>query len=406
MLASLWQWFLVSANEMFLVGGIVGFGLGLVIGARVRSIREAKVKSIASKGDKAFLKGIRYILTNDHDHAIEEFTKSVQVDSDTIETYVALGNLYRSKGDIERAIRIRQSIILRRNIDEKIRVEALFDLGLDYRKGGFLNRALETFLRVAQADTSNVKTLKEIEKIYEELKDWENAFRTRQKIAKLEKGDHQNILAHQLVEVGKILQDKGDLTKAKSFYNKAISAHTGCVDAYLHLGDLYFGRQEYRKAISTWKKVAGVSPRFTFLAYSRLEGAYSRMKNLKPVGDFLKECAKSNSDAFTHVALARYMYNENDVDGALGEIATALKIAPSFWGARRFKGEMLLALSKEKDALVEYAEIIEHVNLPYLRFQCSQCGFQPSELQWQCPQCKNWDSIDLVASSGFMFEAR
>ncbi|MEA2040029.1 MAG: tetratricopeptide repeat protein [Thermodesulfobacteriota bacterium] len=406
MLESLWQWFLVPANEMLLLGIIAGFGLGLIIGARVRGVKEAKVKSIASNGDKAFFKGIRYILSNDHDHAIEEFTKSVQLNSETIETYVALGNLYRSKGDIERAIRIRQSIILRQNIDEKIRIEALFDLGLDYRKGGFLSRALETFLRVAQADTSNVRTLKEIEKIYEELKDWENAFRTRQKIAKLAKGDHQNILAHQLVEIGKIYQEKGDLTKAKSFYNKAISAHTECVDAYLHLGDLYFGKQEYRKAISIWKKVVEVSPRFTFLAYSRLEGAYSRMKDLKPVGDFLKECAKSDSDAFTHMALARYMYNENDVEGALEEIATVLEIAPSFWEARRFKGEILLSLSKEKDALVEYGEIVEHVNMPYLRFQCSQCGFQSSELQWQCPQCRNWDTIGLVESAGFLSESR
>ena len=101
---------------------------------------------------------------------------------------MALGNLYRSKGDIDRAIRIRQNIILRPNIAEQIKLRALFDLGLDYRKGGFLNRALDTFLKVAQRDSGNVQTYREIERIYEESKDWENAYRTRQKIAQLAGG--------------------------------------------------------------------------------------------------------------------------------------------------------------------------------------------------------------------------
>ena len=336
------------------------------------------------------------MLSNDHDHAIEEFTKSVQVNSDTIETYVALGNLYRSKGDIDRAIRIRQTIILRPNISDHIKLRALFDLGLDYRKGGFLNRALKTFLKVTQKTPSDVKALENIERIYEELKDWEHAYETRQKIARLTKRDYRHILAHHLVEMGKIAQEKGDLNNAKSLFSKALSTHKECVDAYLHLGDLYFSRDDYRKGISTWKKAVEVAPQFTFLAYRRLEGAYSKMKNLKPVGDFLKEFAQSNADAFIHMALARYLYNENDIDGALDQIRIALELAPSFWEAMKFRGELLLKNGRERDALDDYRALIEHLNVPYLRFQCTECGFTPGDLQWQCPQCKTWDSIHLI----------
>lgn len=399
MLQTLLHWFTEPINQQLLLVAIIAFGIGLIIGAWIRRVKVKKIKSIGSEGDEAFFKGVQYILSNDHDNAIEEFTKSVKVNSDTIETYVALGNLYRSKGDIDRAIRIRQSIILRPNIDEQIKLRALFDLGLDYRRGGFLNRALETFLKVTQKSPLDVKTLKEIERIYEELKDWENAYQTRQKIARLDKGNHQHILAHHLVETGKIHQRNGELTKAMSFFKKAISTHKECVDAYLHLGDLYFGKQEFKKSISTWKMVAQVMPQFTFLAYRRLEGAYSKMKNLKPVEDFLKECARDNSDAFTHIALARYLYNENDIEGALKQINSALELDPFFWEARRFKGKILLSHGREKDALTEYGEFVEHLNVPYLKFQCSQCGFQSNELQWQCPQCKKWDTIRLIDSA-------
>jgi len=393
------QWFLEPGNQEVLLAILVAFGIGFGAGGWVWHSRVQSSRSVRSKGDRAFFKGIQYIISNDRDHAIEEFTKSVQVNSDTIETYVALGNLYRSKGDIDRAIRIRQSIILRPNIDEQNRLAALFDLGLDYRKGGFFNRALKIFLDVTHRDPANVETLKEIESIYQELKDWENAHKIRQKIVRLTKGDDKNILAHYLVEMGKVAQEKGELAKANSLYHKAILTYKQCTDAYLHLGDLYVAKEDYQSAISAWKNVAEVSPQFTFLAYGRLEGAYSKMKDIESVEAFLRECTKSNSDAFSRLALARYLYRKKDIDGALKEISDVLHLAPSFWEARRLRGEILLREGREKEALSEYGEIIEYMEIPCRNFQCERCGFEPSTLQWQCPQCKMWDTIHVIDSA-------
>jgi lipopolysaccharide biosynthesis regulator YciM len=384
----------------FLMAILAAFVIGIILGRWIRRTRAKKVMSLDGQGDTAFFKGIRYILSNDHDQAIEQFTKSVQLNSDTIETYVALGNLFRSKGDIDRAIRIRQSIILRPNIDEQTKLQALFDMGMDYRKGGLLNRALTTFLKVIEKVPSDINTLEEIERIYEEIKDWGNAYITRKKITRLTHNDHRNILAHHLVEMGKENQNKGELEKAISLYNRAINTHKQCVDAYLHLGDLYFENREHDKAIATWKKIVDASPNFMFLAYRRLEGAYSKMKNLKPIGDFLKAYAKSTSDAFTQMALARYLYNKNDIDGALEYIAKALKFAPNFWKARKLKGEIILSHGKRGEVVQYFKELLKHLDVPYLRFQCSQCGFQTNELQWQCPQCTKWDTIHLIDSAG------
>lgn len=370
--------------------------LSLVVGYLFGSRRRKRPSAESRKGDDAFFKGVQYILSNDHDQAIEEFTKSVQINSDTIETHVALGNLYRSRGDIERAIRIRQNIIVRPNLAEGIRIRALTDLGLDYRKGGFLNWALDTFLMVLKKQPSNPDVLREVEKIYEELKDWGNAFATRQKIARIEKGDHGHILAHHQTEMGKAAVEKGELTLAKSHFTKALSFDPGCVDAYLHLGDLYFAKQDYTRAITSWKKAVDAAPKLTFLALDRLEGAYSRMKNLKPVEDFLRECAASYSDPFTHMALARYLLNEQDAQAALRELRIAIDLDPSFWEARKFQGEILLDRDMTDQALDAYRDLISHLNVPYLTFQCIHCGFSPTELQWQCPQCKRWDTVALV----------
>jgi lipopolysaccharide biosynthesis regulator YciM len=395
----LWQWFSDPSNYRILLAIAASLILGLTLGRLTKQFNSRRSKRPRhGVEDEAFLKGVRYILSNDHDHAIEEFTKSVQINSDTIETYVALGNLYRSKGNIDRAIRIRQSIILRPNIDEQIKLRALIDLGLDYRKGGFLSRALETFEKVLQKNPSELESLHAVERIHEEMKGWESAFATRQKIARLTKGDHSHILAHYQTEMGKAFLEKGNASKAKACFEKALSIHEGCIDAYLHLGDLHFEKQDYKKAIASWKRVAAVAPRFTFLAYRRLERAYASMENLKPVEQFLKECAESNPDAFTHMALARYLYNEKNIPEAVRALDNALALDPAFLEARRYKGEILLSQGLRDEALAAYQDLLAHLNVPYLKFQCGNCGFKPSDLQWQCPQCKQWDTIELTDS--------
>jgi len=394
----IWQWILAPSNQVLLLELVLAFAVGLLIGLLFVRRKVKRTTSLAREGDRAFFKGVQHILSNDHDQAIEQLTKAVQVNSETIETYVALGNLYRSKGDIDRAIRIRRNIILRPQIEEGQRTQALFDLALDYRKGGFLDRALEAFSQVLQKTPASLPALEEVEKIYEDLKDWANAFQTRQRIAKLAKGDHGHILAHHKTEEGKAWFDQGEMAKAVSCYKKAVSIDASCVDAYLHLGDVYQKRDDMKKAIATWKKIVATAPAFTFLAYGRLEGVYSRIRNLKPVEDFLKECAETNDDAFTRLALARYLYKRGDPEGAVRELEQALTLDPLFLEARNLLGRILLEQERVEDALEAYRNLLDHLGMSTLEFQCTYCGYRPGDLQWQCPQCRRWDTIHRMES--------
>jgi lipopolysaccharide assembly protein B len=395
-----WQYLSDPANQRLLIYLALALIAGFLAGRYLKKGKGSRRKPFFDKGDSAFFKGIQYLLSNDPDHAIEEFTKSVRINSDTIETYAALGNLYRSKGAIDRAIHIRRSIILRTNIDEETKVRALFDLGLDYKKGGFLDRSLDTFLNVLKKRPTDQATLEELEKIYEEIKDWEKAFEVRERISKLSKTDYSGILAHHKTETGKALFEQGDATKAKACLKKAISISKQCIDAYLHLGDIFLATGEIKEAMATWKKIAVISPQFTFLSYQRLEQVYNKSHDIKLVEAFLKECARYSTDAFTHLALARHMYREKKYEEAISELKNALDLYPRFWEARRLMGEILIETGRSEDALNAYNDLLFHLNMPYLEFQCTNCGFKPVALKWQCPQCKKWDTITLT-DSGF-----
>ena len=350
-------------------------------------------------GDKAFFQGIQYMLSNDTDHAIEQFTKSVHINSDTVETYIALSNLYRSKGDFETALRIRQGIILRPNLDKDIRLRAILDLGSDYRTGGFLQRAISTFKEVLTNDPNNIEALDQIGRIYEDVHDWDNAFKTKQIISRLVKGEHKNVLAHYQTELGKIQEKNNDNEGAEKAFKKAISVWNKCIDAYLHLGDIYFKRKEYKRALTAWKKVADIEPQFTFLAYQRLEKAFSDIINIKYIENFLFESAHKNSHGFTHLSLAKYLYNKGEINAAIDKLNEAITLFPSFLDARKFMGEILLKEGRDEEALEAYRELLSKLDFPYLKFQCRNCGFMPDKLVWKCPQCQKWDTIKALEPS-------
>lgn len=365
----------------------------------IQSKRVHKLKKELDKGDKAFFQGIQYMLSNDTDHAIEQFTRSVQINSDTVETYIALSNLYRSKGDFETAIRIRQGIILRPNLDKAIRLRAILDLGFDYRAGGFLQRAISTFKEALDNDPNNIEALDQLGKIYEDIHDWDNAFKTRKTISRLVKGEHKNVLAHYQTELGKVQERNNDDEGAERSFKKAISIWHKCIDAYLHLGDMYSKRKDYKKALSVWKKIADIEPQFTFLVYQRLEGAFSDFMNTKYIEDFLFDSAYKNSHGFTHLYLAKYLYNNGDIEGAISKLNEAISLFPSFLDARKFMGEILLKEGRNEEALEAFRELLSKLDFPYLKFQCTNCGFMPDKLVWKCPQCQKWDTIKALEPS-------
>lgn len=365
----------------------------------IQSRNKDKFRKKLDIGDKAFFQGIQYMLSNDTDHAIEQFTKSVQINSDTVETYIALSNLYRSKGDFETALRIRQGIILRPNLDKDIRLRAILDLGSDYRKGGFLQRAISTFKEVLNNDPNNIEALDQIGRIYEDVHDWDNAFKTKQIISRLVKGEYKNVLAHYQTELGKIQEKNNDNEGAEKAFKKAVSIWNKCIDAYLHLGDIYFKRKEYKRALTAWKKVADIEPQFTFLAYQRLEKAFSDIINIKYIEDFLFESTHKDSHGFNHLSLAKYLYNRGEINAAIDKLHEAITLFPSFLDARKFMGEILLKEGRDEEALEAYRELLSKLDFPYLKFQCRNCGFMPDKLVWKCPQCQKWDTIKTLEPS-------
>ena len=368
---------------------LITLGVGFLIGKRFspKHIQEAKESKIA------FLSGFRYLLSKESDRAIEAFMKAVSLDTETVETYFALASLFRDKGEIERAIGIHQSIITRPHLDQAIRLQALYDLALDYKKAGLFDRAIDIFKEVIRRNPQKKEAYLELANVYQVLKDWDSAYAVIHRLDKITGKDHSIMLAHFQTEIGKKLQME-DKRRAEDAFKKAIKINKKCIDAYLHLGDLYLKQKNIKKALGVWEEVIKISPEYSFLVYSRLGKIISEIKEERAFKKFIQTLEKKRErDLYSSLFIVKYYLGEKNLEKAEAFVNEVLQKVPTSVGARQLLSQIFLEKGETLKAINLLVEISQNL-LPQKIYQCSQCGYEASKLSWWCPQCQQWDTME------------
>jgi lipopolysaccharide biosynthesis regulator YciM len=369
--------------------GLILLIIGIIIGNYLSTNRET-----GKKKRNLYLKEFSHILSDEPEEAIEEFLRASEINSENVEIYLAFGNLLRNKGNIEKAIKIHENILARSDIDKGDRVQAMYDLSLDFKKAGFIEKAIISFEKVIKMDPNMLNSYIQLENLYEEIKEWEKAYNVEKEIIRLKKGRKYNVLAHFETERAKEFLSKGDIKKAKNLFKRAISLDKNCIDAYLHLGDLYFSERSYNKAIYTWNKVMKINPSLFYLTYNRLEEAYLNLNKLGSLEKILRENSlKSKNDVHTHLALARYLYKKGEIEEAIKELEIVLEISPGFIEARKELGRILIEKGDISEIIDAFKEFLDSMEVYKKAFQCKNCGYEMNEIRWKCPQCLKWDTI-------------
>lgn len=379
-----------------ILGGIAGYFI-----SRLRPRKDSSHQpSNPSEDYTAFLEGIHYILANDRDQAIEAFTRAVQINSETIETYVALGNLFRAKGEIDRAIRIRQSILIRQKVDPTTKLQALFDLAMDYKQGGFLQRAAFTFEEVIRRAPKRLDAYVELEALYEATREWQRAYELQREISKLSNTNNQHVLAHLRTEQAKTEMNSGNLDSAKGYLKKALSLDSRCVDAHLHLGEVYWLKNRKKKALSIWRELVRSNSQWAHLVLTRLEEKDGKPADEGRIVNFLENVDGENLDASARLALARCFMQRDLKEKSLAALRLALEMEPDLGEARKMLGDILLEDGDGEDAINEYRELLSHLGPSRKRYRCQKCGWETDKILWKCPACHNWDTVQPRKTSG------
>ena len=169
--------------------------------------------SIYEAQSKIFLNATQYLISGDKTLAIREFLNAVDINRETVDTYFALGKLFRSNGEFDKAISIHRSLIARENASEMMRLEALKELAIDFDKGGFVNKAIETYKEVLKINRDQREVIQALCHIYENIEDWDQAYNYRQMLSKVGHEDQNETISHILVQKAKNYFQQGEFQK-------------------------------------------------------------------------------------------------------------------------------------------------------------------------------------------------
>ena len=202
-----------------------------------------------------YFKGLNYRLNEQPDKAIEVFIRVLEVDNDTVETHLALGNLFRRRGETERAILIHQNLIARQTLSRVQRTQALLELGQDYMRAGLLDRAESLFQELLELDDHVVPALRQLVDIYQQEKDWDKAIATTHRLAAATGQRVHHVLAQYCCELAEQARADGDTARATRMIEQALKEDVSCVRASLLQGELAMEAGNYTAAIGAYKRV-------------------------------------------------------------------------------------------------------------------------------------------------------
>ena len=351
-----------------------------------------------ARGSPHYILGLNHLVSNQIDLAIDELTKAAQLDSDALEIHLILGNLYRENGQVSKAIQIHQRLLQRARMTTLEHAHVLLCLGLDFRHGGFIDRAAETFSEVVRLDPRNTHALLNLEKLHEEQHEWQEARVIRQRMAEAA-GDKENprdqaILAFLENELGlQALRDQRPEQAIKHF-EAATHLDEKTVPAYLNLGDVRLALGQPKAAIDVWEKIVQIAPERAYLAFTRLKSAYVGIGAPTRFLDLCRRLVDANpQDWRARLALGQHLAENGDPVQGLDLLFESLVHNPHGLAIHQVIWHTLSALEFRAGLVTRYINLTRDAVFYLDPHICMRCRYRSTELLWQCPQCHEWNTF-------------
>jgi len=384
-----------------LLGALVALLLGLTVGKAWEryKLRDGRwIDRRRARESPHYILGLNFLVANQIDLAIEELTRAASLDGDALETHMILGNLYREKGQVGKAITEHQNLLQRPTLSRIEHAYVLLCLGLDYKRGGFVDRALEAFNEVLRLDSKNEYALLNLQKLHEEQHQWTEAYDTRRRLAKLAdmdaKPQSQAILAFLENEIGLEHMRRKEYGDAVRRFQAAIDLDARAVPAYVNLGDVRVAEGKEREAAAVWERLIDVAPDRAYLAFDRLEALAVRTGNPDRFTKMCRRLIDANlQDWRARLALSRHLAGSGHPHEALDLQFAALVQNPHALSIHQAIWRALGQLHHPQSLVDRYRELTQHAVFYLDPHVCMRCRYRSTELLWQCPHCHDWNTF-------------
>jgi len=343
-----------------------------------------------------YFQGLNYLLDEQPDKAIAVFIEMAEVTTDTIETHLALGSLFRRRGEVERAIRVHQNIISKPGLDERQKTRALLELGEDYMRAGLFDRAENLFKELIELEPRSPSAVKHLLDIYQQEKDWDKALQQAQQLEAVSDEKMGKVMAHFCCEMAEIDLTANKPADARKHLRQARRYFPESIRARLTLARIAQQQEMFNEALDVYEEVAEMDMEYI---HDVLD-AYATCA--QKAGDFPRAVANMQKWVEDYdgisllISLTEVIRSEQGLVAATHYLADALTRRPSVKGL-----DYLIALKLEGGPETESGdEILRAVAQKLLAkqpsYRCTHCGYAGHSHHWQCPSCKSWSTTRII----------
>ncbi len=358
---------------------------------------EPKSQSIEFQSN--YSKGLNYLLNEQQDEAIELFLGLSDIDQEMASTQLSLGNLFRRRGEFDRAIKIHQNLVDRSATAGKDNGDALLELANDYISSGLLDRAEQIYEKLLCHNLHVESAYESLINIYEVEQDWKRAIKLANDCLVKTGVSHQIQLAHYYCELANQLSvsDEDGKSQARKYLKKALSANPNSARANILRGDLAIQRGDFERAIECYQTVEKQNPELISEIISSLFEAYSELKNDTALRDYIKYI-QSRLNPYSVIKTTRMMIKKLDGSQAADKFfKQQILKRPSLRGLRDWaQDELKRSKPEEREKVAVIVSMLDSVIKDKPGYVCTTCGFKSKALFWHCPSCFHWDTMKTI----------
>ncbi|EPD3275535.1 lipopolysaccharide assembly protein LapB [Cronobacter sakazakii] len=362
-----------------------------------RSAQQDKEQE-ANRLSRDYVAGVNFLLSNQQDKAVDLFLEMLKEDTGTVEAHLTLGNLFRSRGEVDRAIRIHQSLMESASLTYDQRLLAVQQLGRDYMAAGLYDRAEGMFNQLVDETDFRVGALQQLLQIYQATSDWQKAIDAAERLVKLGK-EHQRVeIAHFYCELALQAMSNEDMDRAMSLLKKGAAADRNSARVSIMMGRIFMARGDYAHAVEMLEKVISQDRELVSETLEMLQMCYQQLGKPDEWAEFLRRCVEENTGAEAELMLAQVLEQREGADSAQIYITRQLQRHPTMRVFHRLMDYHLHEAEegRAKESLMVLRDMVGEQVRTKPRYRCQKCGFTAFTLYWHCPSCRAWSTIKPI----------
>ncbi|MEQ8954774.1 MAG: lipopolysaccharide assembly protein LapB [Gammaproteobacteria bacterium] len=350
--------------------------------------------------------GLNYLLNDEPDEAIDTFIKALEINSDTIETHLALGALLRRRGKVDKAIKVHQTLLARPGLDRAFTDSTRLQLAIDYISAGLLDRAERLLLEIiGENSPGRVEALQHLITIYQTEKEWEQAIECSEKLLaeppRKKDAELRAAAAHYCCEIAEQLLDQNQHSKARDRIRQAFVFDRRNVRAALLLGRLEQRLGNYQAAIKELIRVRNNNPEFISQVLSPLAECYEQLQNMPEYEKLLSSSLSDEPDVSVVLALSELVRKRSGDEAAIEFLNDYLTRKPSLSGLLELLRLTIPHADQRLSSNLGHLQtMIDRLLRKKPAYRCNHCGYESRSLYWLCPSCQKWDRIKPIVDTG------